>query len=83
MISPSHQLRIDSFTEAAKTKAADRAKAIFELVNCLAQARPFVTDLELRRRIADALNKSHVAIDGEFFVDTDHEQVVVLAGQGR
>lgn len=74
-----HQERMLLHCEATQKQAVERAKAIFEIVNLLALSRPFVTDLYLKRRISDALLNSHIAFNGEFFVDVDQDAVAILA----
>lgn len=79
MPSPSHQSRIDAFTTEQKQRSALRAKAIFDLASALAQARPYVTDKELQRRITTALLNSHLAFAGEFHFQPEGGDVIPLA----
>lgn len=83
MASIEHQKRMLAHCEATQKKAAERAKAIFELVNLLAQARPFVTDVALHRRITARLEQSHLAFDGEFFVEIEDDNTIVVLAERR
>lgn len=79
----SHQARVNAHVEEQKARSALRAKAIFDLVSTLAQARRFVTEESLQVRISAALLNSHLAFNGEFHFQTEGGDVIPIARKAK
>lgn len=75
MASLAHTARLVANVDREEKLARLRAKAIFDLVSTLAQARQHVTDPDLQVRISAALLNSHIALSG--FVPSDLPSCVI------
>lgn len=80
--SPSHQERVLAFQEEREREALAKARAIFDLVSCLALARKFVTDESLQRRISLALLNCHLCFEGDVKRDLPKDVVPIWSQDG-
>lgn len=81
MPSPSHQQRVNAFAEAMERKQLAKARAMFAVIDCLAQARHYVTDTGLNSRISLALLNCHLAFEGDLKPDLPKD-VIPIARRG-
>jgi hypothetical protein len=81
-VSIEHQSRVLAFQEATERKALAKARAIFELVSCLALARPFVTDPDLQRRMQAAVLNSHICFQGDVKPDLPADVIPIWSQDG-
>lgn len=81
-VSLEHQERIVAFQEEREREALAKARAIFDLVSCLALARKFVTDKPLQRQISLALLQCHLCFEGDVKPDLPKGIVPIVQRHG-
>ena len=82
MTAAAHIERVRKHHEIETQRAALRARTILDLVNLLAQARPYVTNNELQIRISAALINSHIAFNGEFLIGGAPDVIPIWSKDG-